>query len=256
MFTLNQDGESYCVNGSTLTIGEDAITLPETYREKPVTAVGDSAFARHKMKSVSLPNTVVSIGESAFYECTELTSVTVPEKATEILTGAFYGCSSLISVHLPEGLLRLEEQAFCGGERLEKISLPDSLQFVGGSAFEDCNITYNVFETGCYLGSSQNKYMVLIGTENNQLVACTVHASTKIVAAGAFVDCALLTSVTFPRSVKRIGNYAFVVCPAVSEIVYEGTAEEWNKVEKDEYWFGELTGLTVRCSDASVPINE
>ena len=98
--------------------------------------------------------------------------------------------------------------------------------------------------------------MVLIGTENNQLVACTVHASTKIVAAGAFVDCALLTSVTFPRSVKRIGNYAFVVCPAVSEIVYEGTAEEWNKIEKDEYWFGELTGLTVRCSDASVPINE
>ena len=93
--------------------------------------------------------------------------------------------------------------------------------------------------------------MVLIGTEDNQLVACTVHASTKIVAAGA-----LLTSVTFPRSVKRIGNYAFVVCPAVSEIVHEGTAEEWNKVEKDEYWFGELTGLTVRCSDASVPINE
>ena len=84
--------------------------------------------------------------------------------------------------------------------------------------------------------------MVLIGTEDNQLVACTVHASTKIVAAGAFVDCALLTSVTFPRS--------------VNEIVYEGTAEEWNKVEKDEYWFGELTGLTVRCSDASVPINE
>lgn len=86
MFTLNQDGGSYCVKGSTLTIGEDAITVPETYREKPVTAVGDSAFARHKMKSVSLPNTVVSIGESTFYECTELTSVTVPEKATEILT--------------------------------------------------------------------------------------------------------------------------------------------------------------------------
>ncbi len=80
MFTLNQDGESYCVKGSTLTIGEDAITVPETYREKPVTAVGDSVFARHKMKSVSLPNTVVSIGESAYTNARNLRPLRFPKR--------------------------------------------------------------------------------------------------------------------------------------------------------------------------------
>lgn len=256
LFYLNADGESYRVKGSPLSADKEAVTVPATYNGKPVTVIGDSAFSRHAMKSISLPKSIVTIEESAFYECAELTAVTVPESVTVLNAGAFYGCKKLESIKLPEGLRIIDQQCFYGCESLSEISLPESLEVVGADAFQTCNLQYNVFENGNYLGNRNNKYLVLIGTVEMDFETFNIHESTKILAACAFTDCRELTSVIVPESVRSIGNYAFLICPEVTSISYGGTVAEWEAIEKDDYWYGELTNLTVNCSDGTLEINQ
>lgn len=68
-FYLNTDGESYRVMGSPLSADKEAVIIPATYNGKSVTVIGESAFSRHAMKSITLPKSIVTIEQSAFYEC-------------------------------------------------------------------------------------------------------------------------------------------------------------------------------------------
>lgn len=170
--------------------------------------------------------------------------------------GAFYGYKKLESVKLPEGLRIIDQQCFSGCESLSEISLSESLDVVGADAFLTCNLQYNVFENGNYLGNKNNKYLVLISTVETDFDVFGIHESTKIIAACAFTECRELTSVNVPKSVRFIGNYAFLICPQVTSISYGGTVAEWEAIEKDDYWYGELTNLTVNCSDGTLEINQ
>ena len=63
-------------------------------------------------QSTTIPNSVTSIGESAFRGCSSLTSLTIPDSVTSIGNYAFYGCSSLTSVTIPNAVTSIGEQAF------------------------------------------------------------------------------------------------------------------------------------------------
>ena len=77
-----------------------AVTIPSTLGGKPVTSIGDSAFAGCSgLTSVTIPWGVTSIGEYTFRGCSSLTSVTIPESVTSIGERAFYGCSNLTDVY-------------------------------------------------------------------------------------------------------------------------------------------------------------
>ena len=77
----------------------------------------------------------ISIFDSAFYNCTELTSVTIPDSVTELENSAFFGCTSLSSVTLPQGMTKIGQSAFSGCTSLAEISIPDSVTEVGYQAF-------------------------------------------------------------------------------------------------------------------------
>ncbi len=103
-----------------------------------VTSIGESAFEScSSLTSIEIPNSVTSIGVSAFRECIGLTSITIPNSITTIGKHAFSDCSSLTDVSLSEGLISIGEEAFhtCA---ISTISLPQSLIRIGEQAFEQC----------------------------------------------------------------------------------------------------------------------
>ena len=90
------------------------------------------------LTSVTIPNSVTSIEEQAFYCCTSLTSITIPNSVTRIGGGAFLWCSGLTSVTIPNSVTSLGEEAFSWCSSLTSVTIPNSMTNIGSCAFEGC----------------------------------------------------------------------------------------------------------------------
>ena len=94
------------------------------------------------MISVTIPESVTSIGYGAFSYCSSLISVTIPESVTSIGGEAFIGCSGLTSVTIPESVISIGGYAFAGCSGLISVTIPESVTSIGISAFKGCgNLT-------------------------------------------------------------------------------------------------------------------
>ena len=91
--------------------------------------------------SVTIPNSVTSIGDYAFSDCSGLTSVTIPNSVTSIENGAFRGCRGLTSVTIPNSVTSIGGGAFqyCSG--LTSVTIPNSVTSIGDEAFKGCPLT-------------------------------------------------------------------------------------------------------------------
>lgn len=186
---------------------ESEIVVPEKYKGKPVTSIGDQAFYRSlwdsfnseveypEITSVVLPDTITKIGKEAFAECTELTSLTIPASVTSIGSGAFYNCSKLVSVNIPDGITTIEDGTFYGCYALSSISIPESVTSIGISAFQNCA----------------------------SLTSVTLPAGVTKISSYCFSNCNSLTSFTIPTQITAIENNAFEKCTALTAMTIENT---------------------------------
>ena len=130
-------GAKYTADGLKLIWGP--LYNVKDYKIKDGTRViGDGAFRERKSNSIAIPDSVISIGDEAFWECTSLTSIEIPDSVKSIGDGAFAGCTSLTSIALPDSITSLGNEAFCGCESLTSIEIPDSVKSIGGNAFRFC----------------------------------------------------------------------------------------------------------------------
>ena len=90
------------------------------------------------MQSITIPNSVKSIGAYAFYECRSLLSVVLPKSMTTIRTGLFENCYALKSVVFPQDCQYIEEDAFYNCSDLRTIDLPKSIVEIDNSSFDNC----------------------------------------------------------------------------------------------------------------------
>ena len=162
------------------------VTIPNS-----VTSIGDSAFERCSgLTSVTIPNSVTSIGDSAFERCSGLTSVTIPNSVTSIGDSAFEYCSGLTSVTIPNSMTSIRIDVFKGCSSLTSVTIPNSVTTIGYGAFEECR----------------------------SLTSVTIPNSVTIIKPNAFKGCSGLTSVTIPNSVTIIGYDAFNNCDNLKSI--------------------------------------
>ena len=261
------------------------VVIPSTYKGLPVTAIGNNAFSDADMQegesftSVTIPNSVTTIGYGAFAWCTRLTSITIYDGVTYIGDGAFYECS-----------------------RLTSITIPDSITYIGAEAFYACDLSlYNEYDNAYYLGNDINECVVLMKVKDTSIESCVINENTKIIyqdafdgcwnltsieipnsvttiGHGAFYNCGRLTEITIPDSVTAIGNYVFSFCNALTSltigdsvtsighrafewcsnltsITFNGTVEQWNAISFGDDWDRGVPATEVVCSDRNITLN-
>jgi hypothetical protein len=92
---------------------------------------------------VTIPDSVTSIGDDAFFCCRGLTSVTIPDSVTSIGRTAFYYCSGLTSVTIGNGVTSIGDWAFDGCSGLTSVTIPDSVTSIGNYAFSNCLLVFS-----------------------------------------------------------------------------------------------------------------
>ena len=135
--------------------------------------IADGAFyGCSLLTSVTIPNSVMSIGWWAFRDCESLTSVTIPNSVTRIGGRAFEGCTSLTSVTIPNGVTSIGDWAFYGCTSLTSVTIPNSVTSIGGRAFEGCSsLTSMVVASGNSTYDSRDNCNAIIETATNTLIA-------------------------------------------------------------------------------------
>ncbi|OQB13341.1 MAG: hypothetical protein BWY15_01805 [Firmicutes bacterium ADurb.Bin193] len=173
-----------------------------------VISIGVSAFYNCRgLTSVTIPNSVTTISQNAFENCEGLTSVTIPNSVTYIGVGAFASCVGMTSVTIPNSVMVIGEGAFYQCSSLDSVIIPDSIISIGSSLFSSC---YNL--TSVTIPDS----VIVIGgwafANCDKLTSVTIPGSVTNIGEGAFMGCEDLNSVTISDGVIGIGSYAFLDC--------------------------------------------
>lgn len=115
------------------------LVVPASLGGYRVTGIAYSAFhGCTGIKSVTIPDGVVSIGGNAFRRCCGLQSVAIPASVASIGAGAFRECGKLTAVTIPAGVTCLELGLFSGCGKLASIAIPASVKSIGVAAFKEC----------------------------------------------------------------------------------------------------------------------
>lgn len=114
---------------------DECITIPEGFTE-----IGYGCFGQtyKYLKKISIPNTITSIGELAFYDCSSLEEIVIPDSVQRLGDKAFEHCTSLESITIPNSVTTIGKNAFYRCENLEEIALPDSITTIREEAFNNC----------------------------------------------------------------------------------------------------------------------
>jgi len=115
------------------------LSIPAMIDGLPVTTISSYAFRDTYWSSVIIPDSVTSIKDHAFYECTRLTSVTIPDSVTSIGRYAFFRCSSLTSMTIPGSVTSIGDYAFRECSSLTSVSILNGVTSIGDYAFYGCS---------------------------------------------------------------------------------------------------------------------
>ncbi len=201
------------------TTATGAITIPNS-----VTSIGEYAFySCTGLISITIPEGVTSIGNYAFSFCTSLTSITIPNSVTSIGQAAFSYCRGLTSIIVESGNTVYDSRENCNAiietatntltHGCKTTVIPNSVTSIGNSAFLRCKSLTSVTIPNSVTSIGQNAFSYCTG-----LTSVTIPNSVTSIGERAFVGCTGLTAITIPNSVTSIGGYAFYGCTGLTAI--------------------------------------
>ena len=191
---------SGCTGLTSVSINSDSIVSKVYYSNSNLSTI----FGR-QVNEYIIGNSVMSIGDFAFYGCNGLTSVTIPNSVTSIGVNAFQYCSNLTSVIIPNSVTGIGSGAFSNCTSLASVEIPNSVTSIGSGAFSNCTslpVIDNVRYADTYL----------VEVVDKTVSSCSIVDGTKWIGDRAFSSCYDLISVSIPNTVTNIGERAFSGC--------------------------------------------
>ena len=247
-FNRINNGTAYSVSKGTAT--DDIVVIPDTYEGKPVTEIG--SFSNYSnMTSITIPESVTSIGYSAFYNCTGLTSITIPNSVTSIGYWAFSGCSGLTSINVDANNPNYSSQdgVLYNKTMTQILDVPEGFTGINGSfiipssvtsihylAFNSCigltSITIPDSVISIDASGYYQSYVVFAGCTN---LSITWHYNSSL-SANRFISNSVpsgtsnfhtfLKTVIISDSVTYIGSNAFSYCSSLTSVTI-GNSVTW-----------------------------
>ena len=196
------------------------VNIPSVIEGQPVTVICDEACANNLgITSVSIPDSVKSIGKMAFYNCQNLKNVNIGSKVSSIGDGAFSACGSLnITVQNgnsyfcdADGVLfdkrKTKLIAYAKDKIQPNYTVPSGVKSIGYAAFDGCSALKSVSIPDSVTGIEDNAFY-----NCGALTAVNIPKNTTSIGESAFESCKSLTDIVIPKSLTQIGVMAFSDC--------------------------------------------
>lgn len=194
--------------------------------DKGVTSICDGAFAAFTvLTSVTMADTVTSLGKKAFSQCFALSSVRFSENLTIIGDSCFVECKTLAAVTIPDNVTEIGAMAFSDCSALVSVSLPDGIDLVGNGVFARCSSLTTV-----ELPAALTKVSPEMFIDCTSLTQITIPDNVFAIGSGAFSGCSALTSISLPRILSTVEDEAFHSCYSLADVFYAGKESEWDAI--------------------------
>jgi hypothetical protein len=202
------------------------LTIPSEIDGYRVTSIYYAFEYRGSLISITIPDSVTSIGVRAFYGCSSLTEINVGSKnanysskdgvlfnknKTEII--CYPAGKTATSYSIPDSVTSIGYYAFMDCTSLTSITIPDGVTSIGGYAFEDCTSL-----TSITIPNSVTSIRTSAFNDCRQLTSVTIPDSVTSIENSAFENCTSLTNITIGKGVTSIGYHAFENCKSLTEI--------------------------------------
>ena len=194
-------GELFIKGGSAFRgcIALQSVTIPDS-----VTSIGGYTFYEcGELQNVTIGNSVETTGEGVFGRCFKLQTIKIPDSVTSIKPTTFNQCSALQSVTIGNSVTSIDRGAFYDSG-LTTITIPESVTSIGKEAFRFCGALKSVTITDCVTSIGESAFK-----DNDELQSVSIGDSVESIGNNAFELCRALQSLTIPDSVTSIGEAAF-----------------------------------------------
>ena len=237
--------------------------------------------ANNLITSIEIPESCISIGDSAFYNCSGLTHINIPSKIESIFEHTFTGCTGLLAVELNsnsiasktyndgtapvyigftlenifgkqvtkyvigDSVTSIGDYAFCKCSSLTEVTIPNSVTSIGKRSFFNCSGLTEVIIPNSVTSIGDLTFYGCSG-----LTEVTIPNSVTSIGDGAFKNCSSLKSVTIPNSVTIIGNGAFANCSGLTSVTIPNSVTTIGVSNFSGCY--SLTGVTIPNSVTSI----
>ncbi len=236
VYALSEDGTYYTVT-SIGTCTNRTVTIPNRHKFKPIKRIENGAFSRDYLpKKVVIGNNVESIGFGAFGRCDSLQSVTIPKSVKEIGVSAFSNCELLTKVEYKGTIdewvgiqfggnpLSNGAELYINGKLQTDVTI--NAENINDMALYNCDSLKNVT-----IGNSVKSIGNSTFSNCDSLQSVTIGEGVESIGDNAFSGCSNLQSISIPKTLTSFGKDAFLGCKALEKVDYNGSIDEWTKMD-------------------------